>query len=359
MAIVGDWPPPYGGVSVHVAGLAGALRERGVDVRVIDIGRGDHGGAGLVRARGSVRYAVALAAAAAERRLVHVHTSGASAKSWMVALAASRARLPGSPLPVLTIHSGLCPGWLGVGAARRLAARAACAGFGQIVAVNREIADALQRCGVGAARLSVVTAFLPTRLAPGNPPAQVAAMRASRVPLFCAALAPGATYGEDLLAPAFRAVRRREPLAGLVVFGSGSERGAAAELGAREGVLALGEIAHRDALAAIACCDVFVRPTRVDGDALSVREALSMGRMVVASDAGHRPPGCLVFRAGDGDDLARQMLVAGRLSVSPRVGCAFAPRDALERLLDLYRTVERRPIPSDSGGGTQGASCPP
>jgi glycogen(starch) synthase len=360
IALVGDWPPPYGGVSVHVEGLARALRERGVDVRVLDTGRGDHRGAGLVGARGAIRYAVRLAGAVAERRLVHAHTSGASAKSWMVALAASRARLPGAPKPVLTVHSGLCPAWLGGGARRRRVARAACAGFGRIVAVSREIAGALERCGVRAERLSVIPAFLGEPLAPGAPPPRLAAVRAACAPLFCAAVGPGPHYGEDLLVAAFRAVRARAPLAGLVVFGRGSERGPGAAVGAPEGVVALGEIDHRDALAVIASCDVFVRPTRADGDALSVREALALGRTVVASDAGHRPPGCLVFGAGDGEALARQMLVAARLTSSTRGDDSALPSaGALERLLDLYRALAPRSIPGAAAGAVREAPCRP
>jgi len=359
IALVGDWPPPYGGVAVHLVGLAHALRERGVDVRVLDTGRGDHRGVGLVRARGAIRYAAALAGAVAERRLVHAHTSGASAKSWMVAMAASRARLPGVPRPVLTVHSGLCPAWLEAGSRRRRAARAACAGFGRIVAVSREIAGALERCGVRAERLSVIPAFLGVPLAPGAPPPRLAAARAAWAPLFCAVVAPGLHYGEDLLAAAFRAARAREPLAGLVVFGRGSERGPSAALGTCDGVVTLGEIDHQDALAVIASCDVFVRPTHADGDALSVREALALRRTVVASDAGHRPPGCLVFRAGDGEDLARQMLAAARLSSTHGEGSALPTGGALERLLDLYRALERRPIPSDPARAARGAPCPP
>ena len=118
IALVGDYPPPAGGVAVHVAALAGALRAAGADVRVLDIGKGDRRSPGVVPARGLLRYAAALAAVAAERRLVHVHTSGANPKSWMVALAAARARLPGAPAPLLTLHSGLGPGYLGGDAAR-------------------------------------------------------------------------------------------------------------------------------------------------------------------------------------------------------------------------------------------------
>ena len=50
-------------------------------------------------------------------------------------------------------------------------------------------------------------------------------------------------------------------------------------------------------------CDLFLRPTSSDGDAVSVREALSLGVPVVASDCVPRPPGAVTYRTGDVADL--------------------------------------------------------
>jgi glycosyltransferase involved in cell wall biosynthesis len=349
LALVGDWPPPQGGVSIHVAALATALRARGDDVRVLDIGKGDHEGEGVVRSRGPARYAAALARAAAERRLVHVHTSGASPKSWLVALGAGRARLPGSPSPLLTVHSGLAPGWLAGGRERRELARAACAGFGRVVTVSRAIAAAIEGAGVAPERLAVLPAFLAAGVVPGAPPRRFAALRQARAPLFCAALAPTPTYGEGTLLEAFTAVRAAAPNAALAVFGPGTERGAAAALGLRGGVLALGELDHGSALGVVAASDAFVRPTIADGDALSVREALALGRPVVASAVGDRPPGCLLFRAGDAAALAARMLAAAQ-APAPRAQPPL--RDPFEALLAIYGALTgARPIPSDSAQG--------
>ncbi len=305
VALVGNWPPPWGGIAVHVSGLARALRARGLDVRVLDVGEGDHRGPAVRAARGAVPFAVALAGAAAEGRLLHVHTNGANAKSWLVALAGGRARRPQAPRGVLTLHSGLCPGYLAASAGRRALARAACAGYGRILAVNRVIAAALAQAGVAPGRISVVPPFSPALLEVGDPPAALRSFRTAWAPLFAAALAPGAVYGADVLVPAFRAVRSSLPRAGLVVFGPGT----AAEI-AGEGILALGAVSHGEALATIAAADVFVRPTRADGDALSVREALALGRVVVATAAGHRPMGCLLARPDDSASLAARMIEA-------------------------------------------------
>ncbi|ABC82532.1 glycosyltransferase [Anaeromyxobacter dehalogenans] len=333
LALVGNWPRPYGGVAVHVAALARAARARGVDVRVLDIGRGDHSGDGVRPARGALRYAAALGGAAAEGRLLHVHTSGANVKSWLVALAASRARRGAAPLGVLTLHSGSAPAWLRGGPARRALAAAACAGFGRILAVNDEIAAALGASGVPRARIAVVPPYSPALLEPRRPPPGLAAFRTSHVPLLAAALPPGRIYGADLLLPAFRALRARHPRAGLVAFGEGTE----ALTG--DAVLGLGELDHPAALAVLEAADVFARPTRADGDAVTVREALALGRAVVASTVGHRPAGCLLFPPGDAAALAARLedAVAG----APP---AARPRDddPFDAIFAVYRVLWTR-----------------
>ncbi|MFL5271552.1 MAG: glycosyltransferase [Anaeromyxobacteraceae bacterium] len=353
VALVGDWPPPLGGVSVHVAALARALRARGIEVRVLDVGRGGHSGDGVVPARGAARAIPALARAAAEGFVVHAHTNGANARSWALAAAAGRARLPGAPRAVLTLHSGLLPAWLAARRARQAVARAACAPFGRIVAVSDAIARALGAAGVAPGAIAIQPAFLGVELTPGTLPGAIEAL-APRAPLFCAAVAPGPTYGEDVLVAAFAAVRARYPDAALALFGRGSERGPGAAAGLARGVVALGEVDHPSALAVVARADVFVRATRADGDALSVREALALGRAVVASDVGHRPPGCLLFRAGDPVALAAGMLEAVEPGTRPRPAVVTGP-DPVDALVALYRSVtagERTngapPLPSDS-----------
>jgi glycogen synthase len=342
IALVGNWPRPYGGVSVHVAALARTLRTRGIDVRVLDIGEGDHECEGVVPARGMLRYAAALAEVAAEARLVHLHTNGANVKSWLVALAAGRARHPRAPRGVLTVHSGSAPAYLRGGAERRRLAVAACAGFGRVIAVNGEIAEELRAAGVPSSRLAVLAPFSPAILERMDPPPEFAAFRAAHAPVLSAALLPLPIYGADLLLEAFAALRRKVPRAGLALFGQGSDD---AWLGA-PGVLGLGEIAHGEALGVLEASDVFVRPTRADGDSVSVREALALGCRVVASDVGHRPPGCLIFPVGDAAALAARLEDAAR---SARPGPSVPGEDPFDVILATYRELAH-PAAHRSGG---------
>ncbi|HYG68672.1 MAG TPA: glycosyltransferase, partial [Anaeromyxobacteraceae bacterium] len=216
----------------------------------------------------------------------------------------------------------------------------------------------LAAAGVPRHRITVLPAFSRALLGARVPPTALAAFRAAHEPLFAAALAPGATYGADVLLPAFEAARARLPGSGLVIFGPGT----AAPGFVAPGVLALGEISHGEALATIEAADVFVRPTRADGDAVSVREALALGRAVVATSVGHRPAGCLLVPPADRDALAARLVEAG--SEARRGGAIASGRrepgsagggakstdeqDPFEVILALYGSLGTAgPLPDD------------
>jgi glycosyltransferase involved in cell wall biosynthesis len=140
-------------------------------------------------------------------------------------------------------------------------------------------------------------------------------------------LAPGHVYGKDVLLRAFAQVRAQIPSARLVLYGVGTESVRA------EGVSGFGELHRSTALALIAACDVFVRTTLVDGDSVSVREAIALGRQVIATSVGHRPPEARLVPPADADALARGLLDA---AAQPAPAAAVAGADPLQRVLALY-----------------------
>lgn len=54
--------------------------------------------------------------------------------------------------------------------------------------------------------------------------------------------------------------------------------------------------------------DLIVRPTNTDGDAITVRETLYLGKPILASDAAARPEGTLLFRNRDFDDFEQKLV---------------------------------------------------
>lgn len=122
--------------------------------------------------------------------------------------------------------------------------------------------------------------------------------------------------GQDLLVAAWPKVRSRVPEAILVLVGAGPER-EKLEKGAGAGVRLVGEQgAVRDWIAA---ADVALLPSRYEGMALGVLEAMACGRSVVVSDAdGMREA------VGGGDDAAGAVVPVGDVS-----GLATAVADRL------------------------------
>ncbi|MCE9673702.1 glycosyltransferase family 4 protein [Myxococcus stipitatus] len=338
--LVGDHPPPYGGVAIHVQQLHGFLRGRGVEAKVLDIGKGGRPVPDVHPVSGIADFGLRLAGFLSAGWTVHVHTSGNNPKAWL--LAATVGGLPTGRAPrLITLHSGLLPDYLAASSARRVFARVALAGYARVIAVSGAVRDALVDCGVADEKIVVYPAFCASQVVPGPTPPLVESARARRRPLLTLAHHPSPVYGRRV---AFRAVQKLAstlPDVGLAVFGPGTDSEKfirdVRECGVAKHLEVLGELAHPEALGLIARSDVFLRPTTHDGDSISVREALALGVPCVASDVCVRPEGTRVFRAGDSTALAsavREAVAAGR----PRV---HAP-DAGPVLLELYAESSAR-----------------
>jgi glycosyltransferase involved in cell wall biosynthesis len=324
--VVGALPPPAGGIVSHILDVVGALRGAGVVARVVDPRRRGPDGRD-----GRPRLLAALARAAVTGEIVHVHTNGHNRGSWMVAALGACGAAAGDR-GVLTLHSGLAPAFI---RAHPRATGSIARRYRAIIAVNHEIRDALVgAAGVPPARIVVWPAFAPSSTAFRLAPPGLAAIRRRTPRLVAAMIAPGPEYGADVLYEAFARLRARRGDVALVVYGPGARDPARA---VPDGVLRLGPLGRAQALAVVAACDLFVRPTRADGDAVSVREALALGRAVVASDAAPRPAGVLTFPVGDAAACAEAMFRA--------LGTAgeWTPRahtvDCLPHLLDLYERI--------------------
>lgn len=336
--LIGDHPPPPGGVATHVAELKRFLVERGVEARVLDIGRGGRPAPDVVPARAPRQFGLRLAQFSAGGWLLHLHTSGNNRAAWLVALAtASAARTFGVPA-VLTVHSGLAPGYLARSRLGRAVARAALRGMTATIAVSAPIARALEGAGRLRAPVPVVPAFLSSQVQVGQPPPGFDAARSRWPVLVAMAGHPSPVYGLELMLAALGDPEVKARGIGLALFGPETEGAAATAAaqaaGVSDRVAAFGELPHDQALALVKASNLFVRPTSADGDSISVREALALGVPVVASDAAARPPGTRLFRAGDSRALATALLAA--VGATPP---AVPAPDAGRALMALYESL--------------------
>ncbi|MBI2821391.1 MAG: glycosyltransferase [Acidobacteria bacterium] len=343
LLLVGPYPPPHGGISIHVASAQKQLRRAGVECRVLNMNRGAPASDQVIGCRNAWDFARALLAHARGGWVLHMHTNGHNWKSWLAALlcgvAGWRARAC-----LLTLHSGMVPDYLRPGMFwRRGLARFACALYTRVIVVTPQIREAIASLRVRDGRLQVIPAFIPGAVAGGPVPAADPFVRRHQ-PLLTAVLFFRAEYGFELLVQAVARLRWRHPRIGCLVLGGGEgeveARRQIRAAGLEDAFLLAGDVPHETCLALMSRSDLFVRPAWKDGDSVSLREALALGVTAVASNVGARPGKVLLFEPGDLQSLIVQIETGLQRRGCRRNRPAASPGpEGIARLQELYRSV--------------------
>jgi len=334
LLLVGPFPPPHGGVSVHVLTLQDLLVKSGITCQVLNLSYGAPRSDRYVSGRGRLHFIFLLLRYSLRGWSFHVHINGHNAKSWLVALAAGLAGVIGrrDRAAMLTVHSGMSPDYLDSGRLAAVLGWGTCVFYRRIIAVNSEIGAALRSLPVPENRIEILPAFLPTSTILAPLPDGFEEWARAHEPVLSTALFFRPEYGFGLLVQALSELRKKHPRLGCVVMGDSESR----PQGLKQYIHAIGDVTHESCLAVIARSDIFVRPTFSDGDAISVREAIALGTPVVASDVVDRPAGTLCFKTGDPNDLALKLdsLLSGPRPL--RHGGSQPAENRIHRLLELY-----------------------
>lgn len=339
---IGGYPPPHGGVSIHVQELSQRLERSGISACVLSNTPAPDGRAepSVHRFGGSRprQFAAMLRLAAGMKPgLVHVHVAyGANALPW-AALFAGCARKDS----LITIHSGLFPAVMArqSGLARSLNGRALDS-FSVIIAVSSPIREALVSLGISPAKIRVIPAFFAPDHAGGAAPDGAVAdlRRRCRVLLFTSgSMHPD--WGILTVARALNSISDLDP--GLIIVQSGETRTAYEEevravVADPARVVFYRDVPHEKFLAILASADIYVRASLYDGDSNAVREALGCGKLVVASDCVPRPSECLLFATGSQPALDTALRKV--LREPPTARCSVTAEGS-EALLPLYRSL--------------------
>lgn len=341
-------PPPYGGVSVHVRRLASALTAAGLKVVLFaQEGSDPVPGAELVQLEANTwRGWVRAGGLRLRPQVVHCH------RGWRWSKGLLLATLYGARV-VVTVHSEHTMDTLAIVSWKdRLAARLLM-GSPRVhwIAVSDRLRDRLLEFGVRASNVTVAHAYLPLDLADAGSPALPDGLRAfasAHHPLLTVygwrdnVMPDGAGwYGFDLAIEAVDLLRATWPACGLVILvpsAEPAERLDAMRADVRERGMEANVCIWTDPLADPSALwtstDVYLRPTRTDGDAVSVREVLALGGAVVASDCCGRPDGVRVFPSGDVGALTDAIIE--ELSSAKESTPLRATADALDSILKAY-----------------------
>jgi glycogen synthase len=354
VGLVGSYPPPYGGVSVHLKALQRYLEAQGHACIVYNTGKNKNApGRQVVNVGGLLSLVVELARARVG--LFHAHGGAEIYKKLLILFAFKK--LLGRPY-LITIHSG--------GFVKDVKRRSVIGlrllvpllrNAEKIICVSQAISDAVTGVGIPREQCQVIPAFsIESQNGHRLPDDLEAFMTAHQPLLVCLGYNFSSYYGFELAIQAVTSISRKYPRIGLVIMGgdlSGEDFRALEGRCAEESlgrILFTGDVEHRHVLSAIAGCTIFLRPTYHDGDSVSVREALALGVPVIASSTERRPEGVTLFRTGDPADLVDKIDTVVRTLPSHDT----KPRPAaytrnLEAVLNVYRGLtthaHAKPIP--------------
>jgi glycosyltransferase involved in cell wall biosynthesis len=354
--IIGPIPPPFGGVSVHLNRLIPKLQRAGFKV-------------GVLNHFGSTAMPFVLAALNKNplnyfrlpkrfrARIVHYHHS-----RWSHLMALALGKGSSTARYILTLHAGDVHKHLPLMSRAPFVARItrwALRRFDTVICVDPKIASFI-RDHLDGQRLEVLPAFLesPNQETEEYDATMETFLKSGRVLVVAAYglqfLHDGRErYGIDTAVDAFsKLAREREDLRLAIFVARRPSRGKARrhlarlerrleDAGVRDRVLI---VFDRPLVPALRQNTVFVRPTRAEGDAVSVREAQRAGIPVVASDVVGRPPGVISFSEEDVTELCAAL--GGVLDGAIQVSSDAAGRDVSgevvedfsEKLIDIYRT---------------------
>jgi len=340
--LVGNYPPPFGGVSVQVSALCHLLDATpGFTCRVLDIGdsrrqkRPD-----CLPARNFFDFGWKLLSHAARQYVIHLHTNGHNLKSWWMGLACAVAGIFNGRRTVLTLGSGSAPDFIREASGPiRLLVTITLALTGAIITRNERARTTLAGLGVPPNKIEILSGFYGLRMAAREAiPERIDEFLRCHVPVLGAIASSGPEYGIPLVLEAATRLRALYPRLGVLLMGPEEVRDHRLD----GDLLPTGELPHEVVLAVMQKIDLFTRPTYFDGDASSVREALALGVPVVASDTDFRPEGVILFRRGDVQDLTEKIARALRNGQTEGGGVPGVQSGSLEQLLAIYARLATR-----------------
>lgn len=339
---LGPYPPPQGGVNRNMLAISDELVRNGHRCSIIATTRSREiipepdvyhpkGPFELLKLLLTLKYDV-----------LHLHVGGDLNRRVLALIAGCGLLARGKN--VLTLHSGAYPGT----DAGKAAGRSSIRGFmfrqfSRVIAVNPLIADVFERYGVSASRLRTILPFVLKR--PDSEvklPPDLARFADAHSPFLLTVGLLEPEYDLLMQVDAMRKMIEIFPNAGLMIVGSGSIedelRKSVNSKAYSPHIVVAGDVDHSITLHLINDCDLLLRTTLFDGDAISIREALFLGTPVIATDNGMRPAGVHLIEAGNADDLVANVRSALEQSGTKQSG---SPEDNanITSVVELYGEI--------------------
>ncbi len=341
---LGPFPPPYGGVQTNMLAIRDEVLRNGCECSIISIVNSERTGgeknvyhprnpAELLRLLFSLKYDV-----------LHIHIGGNLPPRVLALILTCATAARGKS--VMTLHSGgyavesvkTARFWTPQGFIFRQLTK--------IIVVNELMTEMFGKFGVKLENIKLIRPF-----ALGKPdenieiPQKFKEFWNNHKKVLLAVSGLETHYDLPSQINALEKVRRKFPGAGLVIVGAGSlEKDLRALIRSKpyaEHVLLAGDTKREVVLHLIEKCDVLLRTTIFDGDAISIREAIYLGTPVIATDNGMRPESVRLVpmqNAAALETAIEEQLKSGK---KPEDSGADG-RENIKAVLNLYEELMRK-----------------
>ena len=346
VALTAPFPPPYGGMGVRFEQMAICLEQEGVGIERVQL---QHTKSRLLRFFSFLLPAFRIIKL--ESTIIHAVTGSIpnfiALTPLFFATKISRKKI------ILSIGGGY---WEREGASftiRSKLVRLLLQLPNVIICCNSELTKAIATLGVNPQQIKSISNALPdekgTR-ADESLPRDFLQIRndTANVLLYVGALKPWYGLIETLEMTA--ALRERGFECVLVALvKEGGDKDFATAIAEKASDLSLNHFFHLYtsvswAVSAIAMSDLFIRATNaIEGDSRAVRESLSVGTPVIASDIGHRPDGVTLFTAGDSFSMLNAAISVLNKSGKNEITHIENSEGKmnLHRIVDIYKKLDR------------------
>jgi glycosyltransferase involved in cell wall biosynthesis len=311
IGIWGTYAPPYGGIANHIIRLTKILDNLGIRARIFNRASKAEDPPQVVSILGRQCRWFLHYFFTADEKLLYVFSDRPlvlflaytlklfRGKSYILRFGTERV------LRTLT-HSGPLGRWMA-----RMAIRHA----DYIVAVSPHLLKEVSKIGIPAEKIHIIPGFIPPPDLSAEPPQAVLDFCRSHSPVLAAngqvrKFAGEDMYGMDLLIEVLKDLRKDYPRIGLALslYGTEVTPGDYADFKRR---LVEEDLVDRISIRTephefwpvLKHADLFLRPTRTEGDSSSIREAIFLGVPVIASDTGMRPKDIVLFPSGSAADI--------------------------------------------------------
>lgn len=320
IAIIGAYPPPYGGVSVHIKRLHEKLDKFGIENNVYDLNLGKNVKNVKKENVFSICHPVLWFIKfifTSKERIVHIHFS-----DWRLRFLISIMNFFGKSI-IITIHGeSLDKAYSTRNFLRKILIKKTLFWSSHIITMNEKIRKLCLSLGVESEKVTMIPSFLSIEKKEESNvelTKELEVFIKSHSPIILANAYKlrffnnQDLYGLDLCIDACSILRNDFPKVGFIFclpqigdysyFEKMNNR--IKEKNLKNNFMIYTKIGEM--IPILKMSDIFIRPTNTDGDAISIREALSFTIPVIASDIVQRPKSVVLFKNRNLDDFVEKI----------------------------------------------------